>query len=279
MRFRTGLRLARVGGHLLAGLAISGLVLPLCGCECRGAIRAWWSGRLLRIVDVRLRSSGAFPPSGCMVVANHVSWLDVFVLATLRPARFVCKSEVREWPLIGWLVASNEALFLERGSRSAAAKLNRTIVAALVAGDTVAVFPEGTSTDGSAVLPFRGAMLQGAADAAKSVVPVALRYVDANGSPCRSAAYFGNMSFWESMRSIASARNLNVELDVLTPIGSQGMDRRNLARQAHASITKHLTRAAGRSDTEEPSGLRVAPPSDTRPTDTPSRGQAAFLRV
>lgn len=279
MRFGTGLSLARVGGHLLAGLTISILVLPLCGSERRGAIRRWWSARLLRILDVRLRQSGALPPSGCMVVANHVSWLDVFVLATLRPARFVCKSDVRDWPLIGWLVASNEALFLERGSRSAAAKLNRTIVAVLMAGDTVAVFPEGTSTDGSAVLPFHGAMLQGAADAASAVVPVALRYVDASGSRCRSVAYCGDISFWESMQSIAAARNLTVELDVLTPIASPSMDRRELARQAHESISNRLARASGRSEPEEPSGLRAVPLSGTRPTDTPNPGRAAFLRA
>lgn len=279
MRFGTGLRLARVGGHLLAGLAISALALPLCGSERRGAIRTWWSARLLRILDVRLRHSGDLPPTGCMVVANHVSWLDAFVLATLRPARFVCKSDVREWPLIGWLLASNEALFLERGSRSAAAKLNRTIVAALVAGDTVAVFPEGTSTDGSSVLPFRAAMLQGAADAASEIVPVALRYFDASGSRCESVAYCGDISFWESMKSIASARNLAADLEVLTPIASQGLGRRELARQAHESISLRLARASGRNEPEKPSGLRAAPLSGTRPTDTPSQGRAAFLRV
>ena len=214
-----------------------------------------------------------------MIVANHVSWLDVFALSAMRPAKFVCKSDVRDWPLIGWLVASNEALFLERGSRSAAAKLNRTILAALQAGDTVVVFPEGTSTDGSAILPFRGAMLQGAADAASNIVPVALRYVDANGSRCDAAAYCGDLSFWESMRSIASARNLTVELEVLPPIESQGLDRRELARLAHESITNHLARDSGRNETEMPSCLRAAPPSGNRPTDTPSPGQAAFLRA
>lgn len=279
MNLRTGVRLARVGSHLAAGLAVSGLVLPLCGNERRGKIRAWWSTRLLRILAVRSRQTGTLPPTGCMIVANHVSWLDVFALSAIRPAIFVCKSDVRDWPLIGWLVASNEALFLERGSRSAAARLNRTIVAALEAGDTVAVFPEGTSTDGSAILPFRGALLQGAADGASNVVPVALRYVDASGSRCNSAAYCGDISFWQSMCSIASARNLAVELDVLPPIESRGLDRRELARLAHESITNHLARDSGRSDTERPSCLRVAPPSGTRPTDTPSPGRAAFLRV
>lgn len=214
-----------------------------------------------------------------MIVANHVSWLDVFALAAVHPARFVCKSDVRNWPLIGWLVASNEALFLERGSRSAAARLNRTILAALESGDSVAVFPEGTSSDGSLVLPFRGAMLQGAADAGKDVVPVALRYVDVSGSRSVSAAYFGDISFWQSMCRIAAARELIVELDVLPLIRTHGLDRRELARRAHESITSHLARDSRRNEAEKPSGLQAVPPSGNRPTGTPNPGQAAFLRV
>lgn len=274
----SSLRLARVALHVATGLALTASVLPLCDACRRARIRMWWSARLLRTLGVTLRHAGALP-HGSLVVANHVSWLDVFAIGAQRPLRFVCKSDVREWPLIGWLVARNEAIFIERGSRSAATRANRAIVAALEAGESVVVFPEGTSSDGACVLPFHAATFQSAVDAGCAVIPTALRYVDASGARSAAAAYCGDIGFAQSLRAIAAADGLAVELEALAPLDAGVSDRRRLARQAHEAITSRLARRSGDTSTEMPSCLRAAPPSGSRPTGSPNPARAAFLRV
>lgn len=272
-------RLARVGLHLATGIAISATVLHACNAHRRARIRQWWSGRLLRILGVELRTHGEAPGGACLVVANHISWLDVFALSAWRPMRFVCKSDVRQWPLIGWLVWRNEAIFVERGSRTAIAQTNRAIVASLKAGDGVAVFPEGTSTDGTRVLPFHAATFQGAIDVRGEIRPLALRYMDAKGAHSTAAAYCDDIGFMASLSAIADSERLVVEIAALAPLQSEGLHRRELAMRAHASITTRLARGSADTSTGRPSCLRAAPPSGTRPTDTPNRAPAIFLRA
>jgi len=272
-------RLARVGLHLATGIAISASVLHACSAQRRANIRQWWSGRLLRILGVELRTQGAVPPGASLVVANHISWLDVFALAAWRPMRFVCKSDVRHWPFIGWLVWRNEAIFVERGSRSAIAQTNLAITAALHAGDSVAVFPEGTSTAGESVLPFHPATFQSAIEHCAEVQPVALRYVAGNGVYSRAASYCNDIGFMASLRSIANEDRLAVEMVALAPLQPNGLHRRDLAMQAHAAITNRLARGSAGTSTGRPSCLRAAPPSGSPPTDSPNRAPAIFLRA
>lgn len=272
-------RLALVGLHLATGIAISASVLHACNAQRRANIRQWWSGRLLRILGVTLRTQGEIPRGASLVVANHISWLDVFALAAWRPLRFVCKSDVRHWPFIGWLVWRNEAIFVERGSRSAIARTNLSIVAALQAGDSVAVFPEGTSTTGESVLPFHPATFQNAIDLCAEVRPVALRYVDANGAHSSTASYCDDISFMTSLRSIANGSSLTVEVVALAPLQPNGLHRRDLAMRTHAAITSRLARGSAGTSTGRPSCLRAAPPSGSPPTGNPNRAPAIFLRA
>src|SRR5262249_2761294 len=138
---------------------------------------------------VRGRVSGPFP-FGCPLIAvNHVSWLDVFAIGALLPCWFVSKTEIRAWPLAGRIAAANDTLFLRRRNPRAAYRMNAEIRARLGSRQSVVIFPEGTTTDGSRVLPFYPALFQPAVDGAHRVLPMYLCYRDHAGRPMPAAAY------------------------------------------------------------------------------------------
>lgn len=174
------------------------------------------------------------------MVCNHISWLDIYVINALAPAAFVAKDDVRDWPLIGWLCANTDTIFLERGSRAAAQRTRETMVDRLRAGIHVAVFPEGTTSGGDRVLPFHTALFQSAIDAGVPVVPLALRYADGDGNPCRAPAYDGDITLWQCLRAIASADSLKADLRILEPLTVAAAERRVLAARCHEAISWHL---------------------------------------
>lgn len=235
-------RLARVGLHLGYGMATAALVYPLIGRPAQLKLKQRWSRQLLGMLGVRLQAEAAPLPSPTLLVANHISWLDIYVINALAPAAFVCKADVRDWPLIGWLCERTETVFMPRGSRRGAREASGIVAARLRQGWQVAVFPEGTTSDGSEVLPFHGALLQGAVDAGCRVQPLALRYTDGEGRPSAAAAYCGDTSLLESLRRIAAAPRLHVRLDVLPPLDGRDAERRELAATAWRAIRNSLNR-------------------------------------
>lgn len=239
---RTAFRLARVGLHLGYGLAVAALAYPAIGRPARLRLKQRWSRQLLGMLGVGLRIDAAMPASPALLVANHISWLDIYVINALAPAAFVCKAEVRDWPLIGWLCERTETVFMPRGSRSAAKLAGEMVALRLRQGWRVAVFPEGTTSDGSGVLPFHAALLQGGIDADCLVQPLALRYLDERGQATAAAAYCGNTTLLQSLRRIAAMPRLEVRLDVLPPLDGRGAERRRLAAQAEAAIGHALNR-------------------------------------
>ncbi|MDT3736690.1 MAG: lysophospholipid acyltransferase family protein [Denitratisoma sp.] len=239
---RVALRLARVGLHLGYGLATAALVYPAIGRPARLKLKQRWSRQLLGMLGVRLSIDAAMPASPALLVANHVSWLDIYVINALAPAAFVCKAEVRDWPLIGWLCERTETVFMPRGSRSAAKQAGEIVALRLRQGWRVGVFPEGTTTDGSGLLPFHAALLQGAIDADCLVQPLALRYLDERGQATAAAAYCGDTTLLQSLCRIAALPCLEVRLDVLPPLDGRGAERRRLAAQAEMAIGRALNR-------------------------------------
>jgi len=237
-----GWRLVRVGLHLGYGMATAAAVYPLVGRPARLRLKQLWSQQLLGMLGVRLRADAALPPCPALLVANHVSWLDIFVINAVAPAAFVCKAEVRDWPLIGWLCERTETVFMPRGSRSAAKQAGETIALRLRQGWQVAVFPEGTTSDGGDLLPFRAALLQGAIDADSRVQPLALRYVDGDGGTAVAPAYCGDTTLLQSLRRIAAAPRLEARLDILPPLDGRGAERRALAANAETAIRDALNR-------------------------------------
>ncbi|WP_228720769.1 lysophospholipid acyltransferase family protein [Nitrogeniibacter mangrovi] len=218
----------------------SATVFPFLGIATRGRIRQRWSRTLLRILGIELHISGAALIERGLLVANHVSWVDIFVINALTPAAFVSKADVREWPVIGWLSAVNETVFLRRGSRGHARVINDEIAECMANGRHVALFPEGTTTDGSHVLHFHAALLQPAILTGHPIQPVALRYRTPEGGFTRAAAYDGDVSLGQCIASIVGSRRIVVHLDVLPAIDTGTAHRREIARAAHAAITDRV---------------------------------------
>lgn len=238
---RTAFRLSRVGLHLCWGALTVVVIYPWIDTRLKRALKRRWSRQLLEMLGVRLKlgAGKAAPPPG-LIVSNHISWLDIFVINALVPAAFVSKAEVRSWPLIGWLCAHTETIFLARGSRSAVLRCGAAMASRLRAGGHVAFFPEGTTSDGSRVLPFHPALFQSAIDAQAPVIPLALRYTDRNGNPSRAPAYDGDITLWQCLWAIARTSGLSADLRVLEPLAVAAFDRQTLAVRCREAISWHL---------------------------------------
>lgn len=234
-RIRSTVRLAGVALHLAYGLSIATLLYPLLPHAARKQLQQRWSNRLLGILGVNLEVTGSACMNG-LLVANHISWLDVFVISSIAPATFVCKNEVRHWPLIGLLCARTDTVFLERGSRAAAQRVNQTLAGKLRNGEQVAVFPEGTTSSGDSLLAFRAALLQSAIDAETDVQPLALRYRDALGVNAAAAHYCGETTLWQSLLAIAAAPRITASVEILEKLATADKTRRELCEQAQALI-------------------------------------------
>ena len=230
--------------HLMAGLGTIAFVFPALDARARRARIRRWSRKLLDILHVDLRLAGALGHPNVVVVANHVSWLDIFALHAAGPVRFIAKSEIARWPVLGRLVAGVGTLFIERERRRDAHRVNRDIAQALADGDIVAVFPEGTVSDGSVVLPFKGSLLQPVVESAGYVQPVAIRYREPDGMRSTMPAYDGDITFIDSFWSICGARALAVEVIAGAPLPAQGRHRRDLARDAERVIRAALASPA-----------------------------------
>ncbi|MEO8738284.1 MAG: lysophospholipid acyltransferase family protein [Casimicrobiaceae bacterium] len=236
-------RHARVSLHVFAGIATTAFVFPFIGIALRRSLIRSWSQRLLRMMRVETRIDG-LPvdglPGNVLIVANHISWLDIFVLNTIEPARFIAKSELRSWPLVGHLVAGCGTLFLERGSRRDAHRVNERARDVLAAGDAIAIFPEGTTTDGKTLLPFHGSLLQPVVDAGGTVQPIAIRYCSPDGEYSDAPAYVGETSFMASFWRVLGEHTLIVEITLPPALPARGRHRRELSREAEAAIRAAL---------------------------------------
>lgn len=229
-------RAARLALHIGCGLLLAVIYPWLAACLRRRILKGWSEG-LLHIFNIRLMLSGNCNLSVLrqgLIVTNHISWLDVFVLNAVAPMRFVAKSEVRRWPFIGWLCVRAQTLFIERGSARAAARINAQLAALLQQGTCLAVFPEGTTTDGAQVAHFHASLLQPAIDAGAQLHPVALRYEDECGARSTAAAYCGELSFGASLWNILVEPQLQVRLIATPPLPAAAYERRELTQLARA---------------------------------------------
>ena len=155
----------------------------------------WLSGlcaRVLKILGVGLRVSGTPPASG-LLVANHLSYLDILIISALQPTVFVAKAEVRHWPLFGFLAFAAGCVFVDRQRRADVARVGTALEEPLGAGVPVCIFPEGTSSNGQDVLPFYPSLLEAAAQGTHPVVPAGIDYFLAVDDPGEHVCFWGDM--------------------------------------------------------------------------------------
>jgi 1-acyl-sn-glycerol-3-phosphate acyltransferase len=229
--------------QLLRTLAIAGSVFPFIGSPQRRALVHRLSRRLLATLAVRVTVGGEPPRARdvpVMIVANHVSWLDILAINAVHTVRFVAKSEIRKWPLVGWLSARVGTLFIEQTRRRHTAQINAGMVAAMQQGDTFAVFPEGYVSTGDMLRPFHASLLQPALTCNARLFPVAIRYTRADGSLCGEADFSGEKTMFGSLRLMLTQPVINAHLEFLPPIACDGVHRRELAREIERLIAGAL---------------------------------------
>jgi 1-acyl-sn-glycerol-3-phosphate acyltransferase len=253
-------RWARTFVHMLEGVATTLLIFPLVSDATRRATVQRWSVRLLRILAVELRVEGdiAAPRGNVMVVANHISWLDIFVLNAAHPVRFVAKSEIAKWPVVSQMVRGAGTVFIERTRPRDVLNVNHYVARLLAQGNVVAVFPEGTTTYGTELLPFKGALLQPIVEAEGHVQPVAIRYQTPDGSLSLAPEYVGDRSFTESFWRVCGERALTVALIARPALPARARHRRDLARAAEISIRTVLAAPANARESGTASDPEVA---------------------
>jgi 1-acyl-sn-glycerol-3-phosphate acyltransferase len=231
---RANLRGARLIAHLFTGLLLVAAVTVNPRLS-REKLTRWWNTRLLVILNVRLRVVGQQGSGAQMIVCNHISWLDISVLASAELTRFVSKAEVGQWPIAGALANAAGTFYIRRGA-GGTKQLIQQIGEHLRGGGSATVFPEGTTTQGGRMLKFQPRLFAAAIESSSPVQPIALRYgLAANGD--NIAAFVGEQTLTHNLRRLLRERELTVELHYCAPIRPQpGQDRASLAQAAHDAI-------------------------------------------
>ena len=267
-------RLFRLALLILGGALVALLLFPFCPDRQRLLLKQSWSAAVLDALGIDVEADLTHAQAGVLLVANHISWVDIFVINAALPSAFVAKEEVRHWPVIGWLAAKNDTVFLRRGSRGHARIINAEIAALLAQGKHVAVFPEGTTTDGRSLLHFHAALLQPALSAGRPVLPAAISYWETNGERSLAPRYDGDLSLGQCTAAILRRPRLIARL-VSTPLrGLHGEDRRQVAAEAREAISLAAGLPLTSPAPETAAGLPDAAPSVPRPTGSRSPAPA-----
>ena len=233
-------KLGRVVSYILWGGWLVFMRLPrLTPLQKEARIKAW-SLTLLQKFGIKLVVIGQPPAQGPMLLAaNHISWLDIVVMLAARPCRFVSKADIKHWPLIGAMASAGGTLFIERESRRDAMRVVHHMAEQLTAGDVLAVFPEGTTSDGVSLLPFHANLFQAAIAVNAPVMPVAISFVDeASGRTSLAPCYIGDDTLMQSLWRTLKARPLCVVLTFGEAQYAQGRDRRSWAGDLRTEVAR-----------------------------------------
>ena len=264
-------RFCRLFMHVVYAVLLVAFFYPHFSKARRALFVKRWSLSLLDILNVRLEVKGNPPAAmliNSMLASNHVSWLDIFILYTQYYPRFVAKVEMRTWPVIGWLSIKVGTLFIERVRLRDTARINQRISQALRGGDCIAVFPEGTTSDGTYVQEFHSSLLEPAVMSQSAIYPVAIRYCDRNGAVNTEVAYVDKTTLMGSLFKILAQQEIHAELICAKPIPAQGKNRRELARASEAAIASRLNLSVRHRKPGTPSGFPDTLQPDFLPTNS-----------
>lgn len=258
---RRSVGMGRVVAHLTRGAATMAFVFPFIREDKRRFIIKRWSEGVLEIFGLTLEVEGEphskVQDGPVLLVGNHISWVDIYAYLSVAEFKFVAKSEVKSWPLIGWFARNLGTIFVERDRPRDALRVGRELRDALGAGHAVCLFPEGTTTDGSVVLPFSSVLVSAAIDKGVPLQPVSIAYRRPEGGACTRTAFTGDATLVASIWELAAGGRSVVKLSFLDPIPTNGADRRALARQAEDAVRMSLGHAPRVAPDTLPLGSRV----------------------
>lgn len=236
---RAALKLLRGIWHVLVGWVTIYFRFPQLNQQQRDARVQVWAMQLLSIWGIDLEVRGKPVVSGpALLVCNHISWLDILVIHATRHCRFVSKSELRDWPVLGTLATGGGTLYIERAQRKDAMRMVKDMAQSLRKGDVLAVFPEGTTGDGMGMLPFHANLIQSAIEAEAPIQPMALQFVDTKTNSISMAArYIDDDTLLDSVWSTLNARGLKAVVNFGELQTTQGRDRRVWSQDLHREVS------------------------------------------
>lgn len=235
--------LFRVVIHIGIGLFVCGVYFPFASQARQGQFIRWWSDAIMKLFDIEVRAEGfvkSAQQGQALLVSNHVSWVDIFVINSLEACHFVAKSDIRSWPLIGWLCEQGWTIFLARGKRTDVRRIYTGLVDRINKGERVAFFPEGTTAEQGTVLAFHSNLFEAAIEAEVPILPFSVRYINEHGELQHSVDYIGDTSFIESILMMLKGGKIIAEVRQMPMIASKDMHRRHLANAARDAVVHSL---------------------------------------
>lgn len=234
--------------HVIKGVFTLLIIFPSSKVGIKDAHIKSWSKYLLFLfgIELKINSPTVIPSTPYLLSSNHISWMDIHVINAFKPIRFVAKSEVEGWPIFGWMAKQLGTVFIQRGNTKHAIQVVSNMTKTL-ATESICIFPEGTSTEGYTVRPFKANLFESAVISKAPVYSLAIEYFDKKtGIKTDTAAFIGEMGLLESMSKVLKHRNLRVELTFFPPSGSSPQfsnDRKWLALHSQDQISTYLARS------------------------------------
>ena len=202
--------------------------------------RALWlqqtSRRLLRVLGVEIKTRGPIPLKG-LLVSNHLSYVDIMVISSITPVVFISKSEVKRWPVFGWFAVLGGSLFVQRNKRSDVARLNQELAQVLDNGALVVLFPEGTSSNGQQILPFKSSLLEPVASLEHPVSAACISYSLDDGDPGIDVCYWGDMTLAPHLLNLFSKPRIGARV-AFSQLEPSSSSRKELARDLHTHMVQ-----------------------------------------
>ncbi len=196
--------------------------------------------KMCRIIGLELEVDGRLEGKTGLLVANHVSWMDIPVVGAVIPSLFLSKAEVKKWPLIGWIASKNGTLFIARGQQGAANQANADLSHALKQNVNVLLFPEGTTTDGTYLRTFHPRLYAAAIDSERPIIPVTLSYQNLDGSLHKDVPFIDRQSFISNLWQVIGNEKIVVKVNILEPIPVANTARKALAHDSREAVHKAL---------------------------------------
>ena len=225
--------------HLFIGTLFI-IFFPIINRKLKKLLIKRWSSLLLKIFKINLVVNNDLKKilrkKNYLIVSNHISWLDIFVINSAYPVTFVAKKSISRWPILSWLVKASETIFIDRKRITKIKETSKEVENFLQNKGSICIFPEGTSTDGSQLLNFKSTLLQTAINKKISVLPIAIQYFHKQRF-CSAPAYYADLSLLDSIRNLIKFDNIDAKLTILTEI-QYISDRKVLANEAYVKISR-----------------------------------------
>jgi len=217
-------------------------LIPISTKRQQEKLIQFWCKKLLTIFEIKVEVQGLdsylYNQKQYLIVSNHISWMDIILIQSIKPSIFVAKSDVASWPLFGWVAQMTGTIFIKRDKVSDIKKALKKMKRRLIKR-SVCIFPEGTSTNGRYLLPFKSNLFQSSIDTNKSILPLCLRYKQ-KGTYSDKVAFIGDMSLVDSIIKIKNENDITVVVGVLQPIRPRG-NRKELAVYTQEILQKNLS--------------------------------------